>query len=654
MIKKLKYIEKDPVFWVIFPLALVLIPHIPRLPFWMPWTFLALFIWRLSAIKKPERLPRKWVLFVLVTFASIGTVIQYGTLFGKTAGTAILSFLLCVKLLESQKQRDYMLLISLSFFIIVTNFLFSQSIPTVILMFITIILLVMSMISINQNTANISLKDKFKTSTKMVAQALPLMLVLFILFPRIPGPLWSLPDDAKTSKTGLSDIMSPGNISQLIQSNALAFRVKFKSNLPDQNKLYWRALVLWDFDGKTWQQGSTNLNPQPTLEISGKAIEYTITLEPHSKKWLFALDMPAEAPKKSIYNANFLLRSENKIESLYQYTVKSYLNYRTGRKLSAWEKNAGLKFPKNSNPETIALGKKWRKKFYSPVDIVNHALRKYNQENFVYTLQPPLTPGSHPVDQFLFNSQRGFCEHYASSFTLLMRAAGIPARVVLGYQGGTMNPLNNYLTVSQSDAHAWSEVWIKDRGWLRIDPTAAIAPERIEKNLDAALKEDGYRPLYMQLDTGTLKKLKFYWDAIDNSWKQWVIGYGPELQQKLLSSVLNKKVNYYDMAYLLITIFTITTAIILWFIFKPLSGKTPDPVQREYENFCKKLSRHGLLREPHEGPVDFANRINERFSHNKAITNLITNIYINLRFRSRHDKKQLRNMKQLIQKFKFS
>jgi protein-glutamine gamma-glutamyltransferase len=654
MLKTLHKLEKDPVFWVILPLALVLIPHIPRFPFWLPWASLILFIWRIAAIKKPRYFPRKWVLFVLVIFASIGCIIQYGTLFGKTAGTAILTFLLCVKLLESRTTRDYMLLISLSFFIIVTNFLFSQSIPTVILMFITVIILVMSMISINQNTADISIKRKLKTSTKLVVQALPLMLVLFVLFPRIPGPLWSLPDDANTSRTGLSDTMSPGNISNLIQSNALAFRVKFKETPPDQNKLYWRALVLWYFDGRTWEQGKTNRNPAPTMEGLGELTEYTVTLEPHYKKWLFALDVPAKAPYKSTYNANFLLRSENKIESLYQYTVKSYLKYRIERKLSIWEKNAGLKFPQNSNPETIALGKKWRKQFKNPIDIINHALKKYNKENFIYTLRPPLTAGFHPVDQFLFDTQRGFCGHYASSFTLLMRAAGIPARVILGYQGGTLNPLNKYLTVSQSDAHSWSEVWLREYGWVRVDPTAAIAPERIEKNLDAALSEDSYRPLYMQLDIGVLKKLQIYWDAADNSWKQWVIGYGPELQRKFLSSILNKNVNYSDMAFLLITIFAITATVILLFIFKPVTSKPIDPVQREYDKFCKKLSKQGLIREQHEGPLDFASRINKNFTQNEALTNLITHIYINLRFRSNHDDEQLKNMKRLVQKFKFS
>jgi len=654
MIKTLKSLEKDPVFWVIFPLALVLIPHILRLPVWMPWIFLFLFIWRFSAIKKPNILPSKWVLFIFTIFASIGTIIHYGTLFGKTAGTAILAFLLCVKLLESRNKRDYMLLISLSFFVIVTNFLFSQSILTVFGMFITVIILVMSMISINQDTASISLKDKLKTSSKLVAQALPLMLILFVLFPRIPGPLWRLPDDAKTGQTGLSDTMSPGNISQLIQSNELAFRVKFKNTPPLQNKLYWRALVLWYFDGRTWEQGKTNLNPRPTLEGTGQPIEYTVTLEPHSKKWLFALDMPSEIPKKSFYNANFLLRSEHKIESIHQYTVKSYLNYRIEKELSIWEKSAGLKLPVNSNPEAVALGKKWRKKFIKPIDIVNHALKKYNQENFIYTLQPPLTIGFNPVDQFLFNTKKGFCEHYASSFTLLMRAAGIPARVVLGYQGGTLNPLNNYLTVTQSNAHAWSEVWIKEFGWLRIDPTAAVAPERVEKNLDAALKEGSYRPLYMQLDIGVLKQLKFYWDAADNRWKQWVIGYGPELQKQLLSFILNKKVNKADMAYLLITIFAITASIIIWFLFNPLQVKATDPVQNEYEKFCQKLSKRGLSRQPHEGPLDFAARINKQFPNNEAVINLITTIYISLKFRSRYDDKQLKRMKQLITKLKFS
>ena len=256
-----------------------------------------------------------------------------------------------------------MLLIALSFFIIVTNFLFSQTIPTVIFMFITVIVLVMSLIFINQDDAPLSTKNRFKLALKLVVQGLPLMLILFVLFPRIPGPLWKLPEDAQTARTGLSDTMSPGNIAELIESNAPAFRVEFKDQIPNQQQLYWRALVLWYFDGRTWEQGNTNQNPWPTMEGFGNSIEYTITMEPHDKNWLFALDMPKQAPVDSVYNNNFLLHSQNKISTLYQYSVESYTDYRIENELSFWEQRAGLKSPANSNPKTIALGQQWRQQF---------------------------------------------------------------------------------------------------------------------------------------------------------------------------------------------------------------------------------------------------------------------------------------------------
>lgn len=647
---KYHYLIKDPAFWATIPLIVVLLPHFQRFPLWIPVIIFALVIWRISAINKLNRLPRKWVLFAIIILASIGTVFNYGTLFGKNAGTAILAVLLAVKSLESRKQRDYMLLIGLSFFLVVTNFLFSQGIPTVIFMLFIVLLLIVSMISINENHAAIHLKEKTKLASIYILQAFPLMLILFVLVPRIPGPIWKLPDDAKTGRTGLSESMSPGNISQLIQSNEVAFRVLFKDEIPPQEKLYWRALVLWYFDGRSWEIGEQNRNPRPTLEAFGKAVEYNITLEPHSKKWLFALDMPIAGPNDSVYNNNFLLRAQHNIESLYKYDVKSHLNYIIEHELSIWEKNAGLFFPEDANLKTIALGRKWKKQFSHPEDIIKHALTKFNKENYKYTLRPPLTLGFNPVDQFLFDTQQGFCEHYSSAFTLLMRAAGIPARVILGYQGGDLNPLNNYLSVRQSDAHAWSEVWLENKGWVRVDPTAAIAPERIEQNLDAAIGENEYRPLHMHLNTGIFRSIKLYWDAIDNGWKQWVIGYDSKLQNKLLSAILNKKITTGDMTILLIVCLAIATIIITFIIFSNSSEKTKDPVLIIYNRFCKKLSKKGITREAYEGPVDFSIRAGTYFPEQKNTINLITQIYINFRFKSKGNPDQLNKMKLLVKK----
>ncbi|MDH5473046.1 MAG: DUF3488 and transglutaminase-like domain-containing protein [Gammaproteobacteria bacterium] len=641
-------IHETSEFWVLLPLFLVIIPHFPRLPSWVVVLLPVFFIWRLMTIKQPGLSPGKLLLVCIALLSISGIFLHYGTIFGRTAGTSLLCTLLGIKLLESNQQRDYMLLITLATFIIVTNFLFSQSIITVIYMLLMVILLTVSMISINQGNTVVPLKSRFKLASALVAQALPFMLILFVLFPRIPGALWQLPDDKNAAITGLSDTMSPGNISRLVQSDAIAFRVKFDTDIPEQHKLYWRGLILWYFNGQEWSQGNPNQTRQATLEAFSHRVEYTVTLEPHNKKWLFALDMPGKHAEDIIYDNNYLLRSKKTIESIHQYSLESYLNYRIGHSLSRWEQDAGLSLPVNSNTKTIALGEKWRNSFKNPEEIINHALQHFNRENFIYSMEPPLTPGFDPVDTFLFDTRKGFCEHYASSFTLLMRAAGIPARVVLGYQGGTLNPLNNYMTIRQGDAHAWSEVWLNNRGWVRIDPTAAIAPERIELNLNAALHQNDARPLYMHFNNGLLKQIRFYWDAIDNSWKQWVIAYDASIQKELLSSIINKKINYHDIIVMLIFSISIVAFTITLLITKPLVFSKQDPAQKLYIKFCQKMARKGLVKAAHEGPQDFAYRAEKEFPEKKSTIEFFIKLYINSHYRSRHNIEQINKMKKLI------
>ena len=648
----LQSISREAVFWVVLPLFLVLLPHFPRMPLWMIMTITLLFGWRLLAIYRPGLMPPKWLLLSIVIITAIATLFHYGTLFGKTAGTAILAILLGIKLLESRKHRDYMLLVALSFFIIVTNFLFSQTIPTVVYMLITVVVLVMSLIFINQDDAPLELQHRLRLALKFIAQALPIMLVFFVLFPRIPGPLWKLPDDAKSARTGLSETMTPGDIARLIESDAVAFRVNFDSRPPAQNRLYWRALVLWYFDGRSWERGKRNINPWPTMEGLGSPVDYTVTLEPHERTWLFGLDMPEQAPNNAYYNNNFELRVRNKINSLQQYSLKSFLDYRIQQKLSQWERSAGLKLPANANPRTLELGRQWRRELRDPQAVVDRALRHFNQNDYVYTLEPPLTPGFDSVDQFMFDTRRGFCEHYASSFTVLMRAAGIPARVITGYQGGTFNPVNNYLTVRQSDAHAWSEVWLENQGWVRIDPTGAIAPERIERNLDAALPEDAFRPLHMRMDVGLYKQLSFYWDAIDNRWKQWVIGYDTDVQQRLLADLFNRDIDYGDIMFMLVVSAAVVVLILSLFIFRPRKQREKDPYRQLYEKFCRILARKGVLREPHEGPLSYAQKAGIALPEQQTNIDMLTRLYINARFRSSTSPRQLDQMRTLLRRLK--
>lgn len=650
--KPLKQLPEEPVFWVVLSLSLVISPHLQRFPLWSIILLAILLLWRLLCVQYNQLTPPKWLLLIISILAALGIFLHFGTLFGKTAGSVLLSILLGVKLHESQTRRDYMLLLGLSFFIIVTNFLFSQSIPTVIFMLAIVIVLVMSMISINQHSAVIPLQEKFRLASKLLFQAMPLMLIMFVLFPRISGPLWKLPEEKPVAISGLSDSMSPGNISQLIMSNAVAFRVEFENQIPAQQLLYWRAIVLWYFDGRTWERGKTNANPYPSIYSTAPAVEYTITLQPHHKKWLYALDMPSEVPSNIIYTNNFVLRARNNIDSLFQYRLQSVLEYRIEQSLSQWERHAGLRYPYSSNPQSIAFGRKLARRFSRPEDIINHVLRFFNQQNFHYTLKPPATRGDNPVDQFLFNTRRGFCEHYASSFALLMRAAGIPARVVLGYQGGTLNPLNQVLTVRQSDAHAWNEVWLENRGWVRVDPTAAIAPERIERNLQAALEDTEARPFHLQINSGVLKKLLFYWDAMDNQWNQWVVGYNARLQRKLLDNILQDGFNMSDIILIMIISFSLTLMLIALYIIKPWQTEKQLPVVAIYNQFCKKLADQGIRRHPWEGPLDFARRAADELPQHKNTIMLISQLYIKLRYGLSPGEKLLTQFKQHTRQFR--
>ena len=650
--KRWQAVTLDPVFWVILSLALVLLPHFGRLPLWMATVIVILLGWRLAAIARPRLMPHKLVLLMVALGTGSGVVLHFGTLFGKTAGTAFLSVLLAIKLLESCSKRDYMLLIAMSFFIVVTNFFFTQSIPTAVMTLLLVVVLVMTMISINQDQAGLNTAERARLALKLVAQAFPLMLILFLLFPRIPGPLWKLPDDGQQARTGMSDTMSPGSISELIQSDAVAFRVQFESLPPAQRQLYWRGQVLWYFDGRTWEPGRHNPTTDPRLEILGQPVDYTITLEPHDRRWLFALDMPGQVPDDVRYNANFLLRSGQVIDSLHRYSLKSFLEYRIQPRISHWESSAGLKLPPASNPRTLALGQRWQARYSSPQQIIDRALQMFNEEDYRYTLLPPLTPGFDPADQFLFDTRAGFCEHYASAFTLLMRAAGIPARVVIGYQGGEMNPLNGVMTVRQSNAHAWSEVWLAGRGWVRVDPTASIAPQRIENSLDAALAADEYRPLHMRLNNGVLKALHQYWDAIDNRWNQWVIRYDQTAQQSMLSSLLDQDVDIYAIARLMIITFAVVFGIMAFNLLRPRRARHLQPCQRLYQRYCNKLARAGLPRAPHEGPDDYLHRAVRQFPQHADMIRLITAIYINARYRSRNRPAQMDRMKTLIRRLK--
>lgn len=646
-------ISRNTTLWLLASLLLAFAPHILHLPITLSALCLMFGIWRFAIERRSTTiLPHRIFRTLLLCTTLVTVYLHYGTLFGREAGVALLACMLALKLLEMRSVRDYIIAILLGYFLAITLVLDNQSLPMAAYMFVVAFMLTATLVDLNLSQKNSAIKINLKLTAKLFTQALPVMLILFFLFPRIPGPLWSLPDDAHSGTTGISDEMSMGSISNLSLSNKIAFRVAFEEEVIDNNLSYWRGPVLWQTDGKNWNTGdSTQINREISYRPMGKPINYTVTLEPHNQKWLYGLDLPATAPSTAVINRDFQLVTKEAVKELMRYEMTSFSKYQTGP-LSRNEMQRALQLPANRNSRAVALGQQWQQQIQSPPAIVNHALQYFNQQPFSYTLKPPLL-GNNPVDEFLFETQRGFCEHYAASFTILMRAAGIPARIITGYQGGDFNPIGNYLIVRQRDAHAWAEVWLENRGWVRVDPTAAVAPERIEDGAESAFSELFGRQSTLQFNnrflTSNWLKLRYGWDSLNNSWNQWVIGYDSLKQSELLSLVGIESIKQMAIA-MGVAVITVLSALLLLSMRR--NRQKQDAVSLIYQRFCKKFSTIGVSRQPHEGPLDFAQRIITLRPDLETQILQINDLYIALKYRPRHTQQQTKHLQQQVRRLK--
>jgi transglutaminase-like putative cysteine protease len=458
------------------------------------------------------------------------------------------------------------------------------------------------------------------------------MVVLFVLFPRIQGPLWGLPQSTFSGSSGLSDTMSPGSLSELSLSDAVAFRIQFEQ-LPDKpSRLYWRGPILWDFDGRTWSTASSGRSlPPPDMQALTQPMKYTVTLEPHHQRWMFGMDLPVTVPADATLNHDYQLLSKQPITSRVRYDLASVAAYRLDSALSPADRQRALRIPIESNPRAVTLARSWVANNQDPHAIVAQALVFFRTQPFFYTLVPPLL-GAQPVDEFLYETRRGFCEHYASSFVFLMRAAGLPARVVTGYLGGEINSLGDYMIVRQSDAHAWAEVWLPDEGWLRIDPTGAVSPARIEAGIAAALPAGEPLPMLVRLDLEWLRDSRFAWDALANSWNQWVLGYTPDRQSRLLQSMGFGRTSWQDLVIVLMTCCTLVLSVVAAIALRNRPKEKFYPSKRHWERFCRLMGRRGLPRLTHEGPMSYGLRLQARFPEQASDLQKITGLYASLRY----------------------
>lgn len=632
---------------------MVVTPHIVHLPLWISSLCLFSVFWKLFSTYKKKLSAPRWLLVSFVVVGGIAVMAEYHTITGRDAGVSLLIVMTSLKFLEAKTLRDAMLLVFLSYFLIVTNFLFSQSIPTALYMLFIVTIITTSLITLNIKTDNIPIKERFRYAGLILIQSIPLMIVLFVLFPRIPGPLWGMPNEQNLGVTGLSDDMSPGQISNLIQSNAVAFRVKFTDKPPAHADLYWRGPVLWNFDGNTWRQRKTAVINPADFQATGDPINYTVTLEPNNKHWLFALDIATSLPTGSRLSHDYQIIQNKKVTELKRYDTSSSLQYLSGLNENKSTLKKALHIPKDSNPKTQALGKQWRETIQEPSLIVAKALAMYRNDPYVYTLTPPLL-GKNSMDDFLFQTRRGFCEHYAGSFVLLMRAAGIPARVVTGYQGGEINPLGEYMIVRQSDAHAWSEVWLSDQGWVRVDPTAAVAPERVELGLEDAIADTASLPFLLRGDNAFLNKLSLSWDSINNNWNEWVLGYGPEKQRRFLSQLGIGINSVADMVIALVFCLALVASFIVFIHWYNNRPRKKEVVQHYYEILCKKLAKKGLLRHHSESSTDFSLRAEKAFPEQAKSIRVLIHLYQQLRYAGQNNKALLLQFKTEVRQIKLS
>ncbi len=593
------------VFGLVGCILLVSAPHADHLPLWVSAVCLALLAWRTYLNYSGNPLPARWLLLSITVACVAAIAITFRSLFGREVGVTLLVLLVTLKLLELRSARDATVLIYLSCFIIITNFFYSQSIPTALFMLFTLLAIMATWVHLHGGS--LALKPRLRIAGIMLLQAIPLSLVIFVLFPRVQGPLWGLPQDAYAS-SGLTDTMAPGSVSKLSLSDAVAFRVTFIGKAPQREQMYWRGPVLWDFNGTTWARGRYTTFRQPTLADADTAVDYTMTLEPHNRPWLFALDMPSKISIPAVLAPDFQLLNRRPVNARLRYDATSLLSYRAGPDESRQELQRALALPPGYNPQARRLATEWRTRSNSDLSLVRTALAYFNQNGFAYTLEPPLL-GFNSVDDFLFTAKKGFCEHYAGSFVFLMRAAGIPARVVTGYQGGEYNDLGGYYVVRQYDAHAWAEVWLRERGWVRIDPTAAISPARIEGGLNAALPGNVALPFLARTQSPFLLRLRFNLDALTNQWNQWVLGYNTERQFAFLTRMGMEDITWQKLAlnmlagvFLLVGLFTLV-------MLRRLVARQHDAVQAIWLKVCNRLAKAGLPRAPHEGAVDYAARI---------------------------------------------
>jgi transglutaminase-like putative cysteine protease len=642
--------REAPLVWSMVSLSLAVLLHITHVPAWVSISFGMLVAWRALLGVRRGRLPGSLMRVAVMIAIAAAVYANFLTFNGLDAGTSLLVLMAGLKLLETRTTRDHVVLMLIAHVLVLAAFLYEQTWWLVPFYAVTIWAATTTLLRVTQDSPSAMAPGRSaRLAGRMLLQAAPLMIVLFLLFPRVPGPFWSLPA-SDAGVTGLSDEMSPGDISELSLSSEPAFRVRFHGPVPPPEERYWRGPVFRQFDGYTWRRARSFV-PRSPVVFGGPTYTYTLMLERSRDDWVFALDLPETWPNSQVVQRlDYQLVSQRPLDRPTTLRLTSRTRYRSLDRVPRMVARQDTLLPTGRNPRSIEFARALRARSSGAEDFSNRVLALFRQQNFEYTLTPPRLDFD-SVDDFLFNTRSGFCGHYASAYTTLMRAGGVPARVVTGYQGAERNRVADYYIVRQSDAHAWSEIWLDGKGWTRVDPTAAVAPERVRRGLIGAMAEDEPVPDRVLRALPWLEDLRFAWDAMTTLWRERVVEFGQDEQQSLLERLGVPNPDWRGLAILLVASLAVIIGVLAWQLRRELRSRPSDAVQKAYALFCRRLDRRGLRRQPHEGPRDFARRVRTQRPDLAGAADAIFHLYEALRYGPHADPAAVGRLRSLVRHF---
>ena len=598
-------------------LTVALLPHVGHLPLWISTAFAGALGWRLLAEQRGWALPPRGVRAAAALAATLAVLAGYRTLNGLDAGSALLSVMASLKVLETRAPRDHAVLVFVGYLLCLSTLLYEQSLARLGYVLVAAWLLTAALARVHRPVEANSEVRPFRVAARMLALGLPLAAVLFLFVPRIEGRFWALPSATPRHTTGIDEEMSPGDVAQLGLSDEPAFRAWFDGAPPPPEERYWRVLVLEDFDGRKWRRATSGADfASPEVVAGGPSYRYRVVLEPTQREWLAGLDTVTEWPAAiarrsratTLTHVEPRLGERLPVTSTLEYALRSSTMARVmPGSLPADLARRDARLPEGRSPRTRALASELRAASHDPREFIERVLERFRREPFEYTLEPPPL-GAEPVDEFLFGTRQGFCEHYASAFAVLMRAAGIPTRVVTGYQGGELNAYGGYLLVRQSSAHAWDEVWLAGSGWVRVDPTAAVAPERIRRGSAAsALGDSATRALFT--DYPWLARAREVWDAAHTRAYDALVHFDPVRQQRLLDLLGLGERSWQGLAIALTVGFALAALALAAWLAWELRPRRRDTLAAAWDAACARLGVLGLPRAPAEGPLDYTRRV---------------------------------------------